>query len=290
MKKIQIVLMAVLLAAGMGYSAVLTNLVVNFESDTVGSQPVAAAVRPFVNVATSSVEVVTGSAIGSGKAVRYIDQSTNAQSGLEYNFVASSNHQENAVGVKFTYTQRSTMADSQNISIAVGEYADSTAPTLNSGSRRIAEFQIRNSGIVRSVFGGNTAALAVPGGAFAIGSVNTVELFVNDQDSSTVNYVQGVTTYTLNANSYAIWVNGVNYGGNAGGLINTGAVVDAGAAIAQNTQWNLGRFSITSASGATGLDIDFDNIIVTSLIPEPATMGMLLLGAVTVLAVRRRRA
>jgi hypothetical protein len=119
MKKFQIILMAVLMAAGMGQSAlvIFTN---SFSSDTVGSLPVATSVRPFLasQAVTNSLTVVSGSAIGSGNAVRFVDNSTNATVGFEYNFVASSNHQENAIGVSFQYNQRSTAGSSQlNISL-----------------------------------------------------------------------------------------------------------------------------------------------------------------------------
>jgi len=286
MKKFQIILMAVLMAAAVGHSAVITNLFVNFESDTVGAQPNATSVRPLPasQAATCSVTVVTGSAIGTGNAVRYVDQSTNSPVGFEYNFVASSNHQENAVGVKFTYSQRSTVSTTGfNVNIAVGEYSTDNGNTLNSSTRRIAEVQIRETGVVRSAFNGLTANLAT----YLPGTVHTVEFFVNDQDAASVNYIQNGTTYSLAANSYSIYIDNISYGT---GSIYLAALVDGGTATAATTQWNLGRFGITSASGAYGFDIDFDNIVVTSLIPEPATVGMLLLGSIVVLAVRRRRA
>ena len=49
-----------------------------------------------------------------------------------------------------------------------------------------------------------------------------------------------------------------------------------------------GRVAIFAATSRTDLDYLIDNISV-QVIPEPATMGMLLLGAVTILAARRRR-
>ena len=292
MKKFQIILMAVLLAAGMGYSAVITNLVVDFTGQTVGSQPTgASSVRPLIDTASNYVRVVSDSGIGQGNAVRIYDNNNttntggNGVTGVEYNFVASSNHQENAVGVKFTFAQRSTTATATvNFNISVGEYTSYDGLNLNSSGKRIAEFQIRDNGMYRSVFGGSTTNLfGLPG----LNVAHTVELFVNDQDSASVNYLQNGTNYSLAANSYAIWIDNITggYGGIYGAVL-----VDGGTATANTTEWNLGRIGFSSNGGAVGLDADFDNIIVTSLIPEPATMGMLLLGAVTVLAVRRRRA
>ena len=292
MKKIQIILMAVLLAAGAGYSALLS---VNFESDTVGSQPIASAVRPLINsndlVLGSAVVVVTNSAIGSGKAARYVDNS-GAGTGFEYNFVSGSNTQENAVGVKFTYSQRSTVAVGNSLNIAVGEYSSGTDATLNSAKARFGGINIRDNGAVQSVFNNNAVNLAVPGGAFATGTVHTVELFYNDQNAASINYLQNGTNYSLAANSYAIYIDNTSYGS---GSMYLNAPVDGadtnivGYASVANTEWNLGRFGISTSTGTTGFDVDFDNIVVTALIPEPATMGMLLLGAVTVLAIRRRK-
>lgn len=83
-------MLAVLMAAGAGYSALIT---VNFESDTVGNQPSSGspAVRPLTNTATNYVEVVDSVAnkAGTGKGVELVDNNIGAGSALEYNFVSN---------------------------------------------------------------------------------------------------------------------------------------------------------------------------------------------------------
>ena len=291
MKKLQIILMAVLLAAGAGYSALLT---VDFAGQTVGQQPTGAyRVDPLAgntNVLLST-KVVNDSMInkGTGNALNVYDNTadTNGVAGVQYNFVSGTNTQESAVGVKFQYTQRSTQTaiGAGNLVVSLGEYG--------SGKTGMAEVQFGALGKVRSVFGGSTSNM-VNDQAFATGTVHTVEFFANDFDSSTVNYTQNGTNYSLNANSYTIWIDGVNYGGTAGNFMNIIMGVDGGTnggpTTVANTEWNFGKVAILSNGAQGGDDYDFGNIVVTALIPEPATMGMLLLGAVTVLAIRRRRA
>ena len=278
MKKFQIILMAVLMAAGMGYSALLS---VDFSSDTLGSAPTATAVRPVIQSATGMVQVVTGSAIGSGNAVRYVDNSTEGVA-LEYNFVANSNVQQSAVSFSFTYSQRSTSATAGTLDVGIGEYSTSSSASLNAGTKRFGGFQVRNNGQIYSVFGGATTAI----GTFNAGTVNTVDMYFNDFDAMSVSYTNGVTGYTLAANTFDLFVNGTRYSG----ALNTAALTDGGVNTVGTSQWNLGRIGLSSSTANAGLDVDFDNLVVNTLaIPEPATMGMLLLGAVMVLAVRRRR-
>jgi len=285
MKKMQIILMAVLLAAGMGYSAILTNLTVNFTGQTAGLKPTGAnLVEPVANTSTNFVQVVASSAIGSGEAVRIYDTSTNAGTGLHYNFVANEGHQVNAAGVKFQYTQRATLpagGSTGAFSIQVGSYN-----TFAGTSNKIAELQVRNDTRVMQAFNGNpTTIIAAGNPLFVAGTVHTVELFVNDQDSKAVKYWQNGTEYSLAANSHIVYIDNVGY---AAQSLNLAVEVDGGTV--GTTEWNLGRLGFSTAGGVAGVDFEIDNIQVTDLIPEPATMGMLLLGAVTVLAVRRRRA
>jgi hypothetical protein len=285
MKKMQIILMAVLLAAGMGYSAILTNLTVNFTGQTAGLQPTGAnLVEPVANTSTNFVQVVASSAIGSGEAVRIYDTSTNAGTGLHYNFVAGEAYQVNAVGVKFQYTQRATLpaGNTGAFSIQVGSYN-----TFAGTSNKISELQVRNDGRVLFAANGNPGQIIAAGSPlFVAGTVHTVEMFVNDQDAASVKYWQNGTEYSLAANSHIVYIDNVGY---AAQSLNLLVDIPGGGTVA-TTEWNLGRLGFSTSGGVAGDDFEIDNIQVTDLIPEPATTGMLLLGAVTVLAIRRRRA
>jgi hypothetical protein len=234
--------------------------------------------------ADNFVRVVATSAIGSGPAVRIYDTSTNAGTGLHYNFVASEAQQVNAVGVKFQYTQRATLpaGNTGAFSIQVGSYN-----TFAGTSNKISELQVRNDGRVLFAANGNPGQIIAAGSPlFVAGTVHTVEMFVNDQDAAAVKYWQNGTEYSLAANSHIVYIDNVGY---AAQSLNLLVDIPGGGTVA-TTEWNLGRLGFSTSGGVAGDDFEIDNIQVTDLIPEPATTGMLLLGAVTVLAIRRRRA
>jgi hypothetical protein len=152
------------------------------------------------------------------------------------------------------------------------DFGLSQQATISAAGNLFCTARFRADGKVGFVSGGSSVATSA---ALAAGSSNTISIFVNDTDSAII-YAGG----TLAANTADYWLNGsLAYAG-----ATFGATVNA-----LNTTNGLGRVAIFDASTRTDLDYMFDNISVQA-IPEPATMGMLLLGAVTVLAVRRRRA
>ena len=89
MKKTKIILAAVLLAAGAGYSALLLD--VNFESGTNGFAPAADYVRPTANSSSQAVVVVNSTLLGGSKAVQYLDRAIGpaVASSLQYNFASN---------------------------------------------------------------------------------------------------------------------------------------------------------------------------------------------------------
>ncbi len=284
MKKMQIILMAVLLAAGAGYSALFT---MDFEGQTVGTNPAApAVVRPVNSLRTvdNQVTVVSTTTMGTGQGVRLLDNGA-VGSQLEYNFVAASNAQVSAISYTFSYAQTAMANTNGAVTVSIGKYnTDTAGTTLNSTARNVFRMDLKGDGWV--AIASNNSAKAI--GQYAQSTAHTVAIYANDYDTQQVKYTILGTDYTVNGNSADVWIDGALVGQGMSfylGMTNDlGGVLNVG-----NTTNNLGRIGFVSSSSAIGSDFQLDNLVVNE-IPEPATMGMLLLGAVTVLAVRRRRA
>lgn len=273
------------LAVAAGQAALLSK---DFESDTVGSAPVATSVRPTPATSTNSVLVVAGTAIGTGQGVRFADNSTNIASSLEYNFVASSNTQKSAISASFTYSQNSVgAANAGTATFALGAYSDTVGEaTLKDALRRFCEVKLSSNGKLAVVF--NTSTVTV--GTYATGTVHSVAIYANDYDSQSVQYTVNSANYTLGANSVAYWVDGVMIktagGAEYGDLVL--ADITVGTNTIANSENNFGRFGLSSSQAQYALDLSVDNISINQ-IPEPAALGMLAFGAIAVLADRRRR-
>ncbi len=276
MKKIRTMLIAVLLVAGAGYSALLT---LDFTGQTVGNNPTGAKyIGPTAITGTSYIKVVGSTPMGTGNGLAIYDNDS-ANFGLEYNFTSAS-----AVRVDMAFSPNAGGTVASYMTFAVGQNETSTGQRLSASGRRYAEMRFYGNGGLRLYW--NTLGSYV-NVATTVGAANTLTCFLNDYNSQSVNYTMGGTTYTLPTNSVAWWVNGalvLNGTAEYGNL--DMADVTANGTIA-NSEGNLGRIGFSDTS-VTGMDYLFDDLVV-SQIPEPATIGMLILGTVTLLAVRRRR-
>jgi hypothetical protein len=266
MKKLQIILMAVLLAASAGYSALLT---VDFEGQAAGTQPTGAAfIRPTANNTTQAVQVVNSTLLGGNQAVQYLDRSTQSTAtSLQYNFASNG-----AVMTSFSFSPNYVGGSSANfVEIGLSQQVN-----VSSSANMFSGVRIRADGSIGFITGGS--GINVVNG-LATGSVNTVVMFSNDTASDTT-YTRGGSTITLLANTTDYYFNDV--------LTLSGATFGTTVGTLGTTN-GFGRFAMFDSTARVDLDILFDNIQV-DVIPEPATMGMLLLGSVVVLAIRRRRA
>ena len=262
MKKTQIILMAVLMAAGAGYSALLLD--VNFESGTNGFAPAADYVRPSPNNTTQAVQVVNSTLLGGSKAVQFLDVSTQpTATSLQYNFASNG-----AVVASFSFSPSYTNGTSGNYI----EFGLSQQVNVSSAANMFGGVRLRADGRVGFVTNG---ASAYTSAGLAVGSSNTISIVANDTASDIV-YLGA----TVLANTASYYLNG--------SLVYSNAVFGS-AATALGTTNGIGRVAMFDSTARVDLNYLIDNITVEA-IPEPATMGMLLLGAVTVLAVRRRRA
>ena len=291
MKKIQIILMAALLAATSGYSALLVNE--TFESGTVGQAPGAPAiVKPVGSAMTVTNSIlVTATGPGTGKAVEFLDNAQAQATYLEYNFVASSNAQKSAIAFSFSLSQ--TLMGDQNATngtfrMAIGQYSSDSSTIISSTTKMAAQFALDSAGTLRAYNNASATTVAT----LAAGSAHNVAMYVNDNDTSWAQYTVNGTNYNLVGNSVDYWVDGSRV--LSGSLALGMAVIDTNgvASTIGASEGNLGRIGFGSTTAAFGLDVKLDNVVVSDItvIPEPATIGMLMLGAITVLAVRRRRA
>ena len=260
MKKVKITLAAVLLAAGAGYSALLLD--VNFESGTNGFAPAADYVRPLANSTTQAIQVVNSTLLGGSKAVQFLDRAVNTatSSSLQYNFASNG-----AVVLSFSFSPSYVGGTSANyLDFGLGQQA-----TISAAGNLFCTARFRADGKVGFVSGGSSVATSA---ALAAGSSNTISIFVNDTDSAII-YAGG----TLAANTADYWLNGsLAYAG-----ASFGTTVSA-----LGTTNGMGRVAIFDATTRTDLDYMFDNITVAA-IPEPATIGMVMLGALALFGIRR---
>ena len=280
-----ITLMAALMAAGAGYSALLT---VDFENGSPGFAPVGAStVKPTSTTTTNEVAVVASSAAGTGKGARFFDNRNDSGCALEYNFVANTASQLSAIKFSFDFAPRADTATSSNgtMNVSVGAWGADGSSGLNSAVSRATEIRLDSNGRLRVLWNGVAKTVST----YANGTRVSFDMYLNDYDSQSVNYTVGSTTYTLPANSVAYWVNGamVLNGTAEYGSLNLTNILTAGTAISTSEN-NLGRIGFTSSGTNVGLDFSLDNISVTA-IPEPATIGMVMLGALAIFGVRRYR-
>ncbi len=268
----------------------------NFESgQTVGEQPTGqTALTPGSNTPSNTVQVVTGAnnpAGGStGNGVAMYNNNGSATS-LEYNFVSDSSSGQSTFMVSFDLARLPTASaptDNSRFSILLGAYNPSTSMVFNDTSLYYSEVRLRNNGLVGFIGNGTAGPNLF---SFVAGEDERVKftMVVNDLDSQAISYIDPITgsTESLAANSVAFFVDGGgDHDRSFTTLLNLGASTSGGTI--ETTENNFGRLGIYSSNGDE-LNYNFDNFMVTSLVPEPghyaAMLGLIAIG----LAWMRRR-
>lgn len=158
--------------------------------------------------------------------------------------------------------------------------ANSAATTTNAARIELFRFSStvgRISVTHSSSATGSISSSAVTTSDFSLASAHKLRVVINDAGTA-ASYSIGATTTTLAANRYAVWIN------------NT-LIINDRLMRSNHTGGTEGfsRFALGTTNG-TGVDWAVDNISV-SAIPEPSSFAFIVgLGAVGMVALRRRRA
>jgi len=255
--------MAALLAGSVaGHAALLT---VDFESDTVGSNPVANTVAPgtasaniYCTVVDSSVNIA-----GTGNGVHIFDNTSlsGGSSRVGYDFSDG----ESAVRYDLKFARLSN-GSANNFTVSMG----AKGGALTSAGNRYFEVRLSGNGNLGYLDNGTATTIT---GAIALNTSYTLSIYANDSDSVITGYETG---HDLAANSVDYWLDGTYLA--TGGLKST---------LSDVTTAGFGRAQVSSGTGDVGLDYVFDDLTVTA-IPEPATLGLVASFAGGIMFIRRR--
>jgi len=256
-----------------------------FEDDTIGVAPADPAQK---NVAQVTVAAGTG-VIGTDNVARFNDTSVSAGGDLEYN-VGTTNTVGNLY-IQFDLLNNApgNTGSAVNPTIfGLGPWSDASGTKLGAAANRAfgIEYYQTGSSSTLKVRSNSTALVTA---TYDMLTLQTVKIWVNDNDSATLDYIRpdDLTTATLSANSFVIWVNNALVGTETASGLGMN-VVGIGSTVGDTT---LGRLGFNSSS-TTLTDFSIDNLLVTDVaaIPEPSTVGLLLFGVGLLGWYSRRRA
>jgi len=252
-----------------------------FEDDTIGSAPADAAQKN-----TNQVTVAAGTGvIGTDQVAHFNDTSSTANGTLEYNVGTS-----NTVGslyIQFDLLNNapgSTGSATNPVIFGVGPWSASTSIKLGANANRSfgVEFFLTGSSSTLKI---RTNATAFVNTTYNMLALQTVKIWVNDDDSATLAYTRPDTsaTATLGVNSFVIWINDSLVATETDSGFGMNPLITVG-----NT--TLGRLGFDSTT-ATTTDFSIDNVLVTDVaaIPEPTSAALVLCGGILLGWLARRR-
>ena len=232
-----------------------------------------------------------GSPIGTGNAAHFTDVISGSGGGgdLEYNVGGS------ALGMMYIQfdllnnAPDNTGTAANPIIFGVGPWSTTSGTSLGANANRAfgVEFYQTGSSSTLKIRTNGTAPLSV---TYDMSAVQTVKIWVNDNDSSTMSYTRpdNSTSATLDANSFVVWINNTLVGSETvtGIGMNTGAV--AGNTTGDAT---LGRLGFNTST-TTLADFWIDNLYVADsapVIPEPSAIALIASGSLLILLQSYRR-
>jgi hyaluronate lyase len=271
-------------SAGTGIATLTLNVVEpyvyeTFESYTNGSAIPLVTPTSSINSGIKSSGQVTSSAGNSiiggvgGKVAWFNDISTvtGGSGQLEFNAGASG---QSYLTASFELYNNATPAASGTMALAVSLVAWNANNTTAGGSssKRIATIEFNQFGSLSTPAWTIKNSGAVASGSYAITSKQTVNLFANDHDSNSINYVgPDGNVRTLGANSFAVFLNNVFIGMYG---LNLSATDNATTPVILTGNNNLGRLCFNTSTANTGNWL-IDNVVVSDMptdvvIPAPA--------------------
>jgi hypothetical protein len=248
-----------------------------FQDDTIGVAPTDPAQKNVVQVKT---EAGTG-LIGTDNVGRLNDTNSTLAGNLEYNVGTS-----NTVGS--LYIQFDLLNNAPNTSgtaanpiiFSVGPWSNASGINLGANASRSfgIEFSLTGSSSTLKIRSNSTALVT---STYDMLALQTVKIWVNDNDSATLDYTRpdNSSTATLGANSVVVWINDALVGVETASGLGMN-VVGVGSTVGNTTLGRLG-FATTTTTLA---DFSIDNVFVTDIavIPEPSS-AVLVLGGVILL-------
>lgn len=251
-----------------------------FDTDTVGSAPTDSAQRFSAQVL---VQNGTG-AMGTDRLAHFNDVNSSAGA-LEYNVG------ESALGALyvsfdlFNNNPSGTGAGTNPIIFGVGAWNSANSLVLNANNKRHFGLEFSANGTTQT-FKIRIDGTAVYTSVYSPSEVQSVQVWVNDHDSNSLNYIRpdNYQTATLSANSVVVFINGVLQGASASGYgTNSGLDLNVGNA-------TMGRVGFNTSTTVVA-DFSIDNVYIASAapIPEPSTYAAVIgLAALGFVAFRRR--
>jgi hypothetical protein len=243
-----------------------------FETDTIGVAPANSSQYTSSQVLTAAG---TGS-IGTDNVARFNDTSSTAGAALEYNVGASA---LGSMYIQFDLLNNApvTTGTAANAFIfGVGSWSTATSTRLSSSANRAFGLEFSQTG------GTNTLRLRVDATSvvvttYSMLSLQNVQIWVNDHDANTLDYIRpdGFGTGTLGANSVVVYLNGALVGTETA----SGFTMNTSGSGTGNTTGDatIGRLGFNSTT-TNLVDFLIDNVYITdvSAIPEPSTVALLM--------------
>ena len=253
-----------------------------FEDDTIGVAPTNPALKKITQVIT---EAGTG-VIGTDNVGRFNDSSATTAGNLEYN-VGTSNTLS-SLYIQFDLLNNApgnTGSAANPIIFGLGPWSNSTGIQLGANASRQfgVEFYLTGSSSTLKL---RTNATAFVNTTYTMTSLQTVKIWVNDDDSATLAYTRpdNSSAATLGANSFVIWINDALVTGETDGGFGMNPLLTSG-----NT--TLGRVGFDSTT-TTVADFSIDNVLIMDpvAVPEPSSVALILSGCLALGVFMRRRA
>jgi hyaluronate lyase len=267
-------------SAGTGTATLNLNVVEPYVYETFESYTIGAAVPLVAPSSVTSGIKATGqvttsagtSTIGgvNGK-VGWFNDSGASSGQLEFNAGASG---QSYLTVSFELCNNATPSASGTMALAVSLVAWNANQTTAGGSstKRIATIEFNQFGSLSTPAWTIKNSGTVASGTYAITSKQTVNLFANDHDSNSINYVgPDGNVRTLGANSFAVFLNNVFIGMYG---LNLSATDNGTTPVVLTGNNNLGRLCFNTSTANTGNWL-IDNVVVSDMptdvvIPAPA--------------------
>lgn len=247
----------------------------DFEGETIGQPPTNPVQKNAVQVA---VAAGTGPFAGTNVA-DYNDTSSSGGGDLEYNVGASGLSNMYISFDLLNAAPGGTGTAANPIIFGVGDWNNATGTLLGANASRAFGAEFYQTG-ASSTLRLRVAGTAVYTSTYSMASIQSVEIWVNDDDLNTLAYTRpdGLGAASLAADSFVVYINGTLAGASATGYTMNSAVTAGDS--------NLGRLGFNSSS-TTLTHFTLDNIYVADAIPEPSTAAFLAMAGVSVLLVRR---